>query len=154
MAQLILTTYPREIPAGTFALTLNLRPEELIFLTSPKYGCRYCTEDLNPPGGEPDSIFRLYELLGKPRPTQFTSLALRTPESASSDAQTLRAYGPVTLEIDFHSVAEDLVVFNGDVQDLAYEPSFLYPIDHKVETQEFLSLLKMLRNNKRTGQKP
>lgn len=154
MARLIETTFPRILSAGTVALTLNMQPEGLNFLSSSDFGRRYFSEDRKPAGGTQESMVRLYELLGRQRPQRFTSLALRTSESASRDQETLIGFGPVTLQIDFRSVADDLLIFNGDAQNLSYQLSEVVPINHKMETAPLLALLSELTRNKRKRMAP
>jgi len=66
----------------------------------------------------------------------------------------LLAYGHITLEVDFQAVIDDIVVFNGDAQDLAHNLPMVHPLDHKMEASKFLSLLNTLANNKRTNAEP
>jgi hypothetical protein len=150
--------FPSRLAPGDLAITLNMRVEELVFLAREEYGNCFYTNDVDALEGEnsKSNIEQIYLACGLSAPQSFTSLAVRIYEEFSDLDKTLRNYGPVVLEVDLSSIESDLVVFNGDVKNLAMKTeitgdiSWAFRIDHTKGVDRLESELRDLADRKRS----
>jgi hypothetical protein len=118
-----ITYYDLFIPrpdSGEVLLTINMKDEDLEYLIEKKYGEEFFAKDESalPDDNAIQNIQKLYGIIGIDLPDKFTSLAIRTD---FNNACWCECYGPIVLYINKDEVSDDIIIFNGDVQELAHK---------------------------------
>lgn len=105
--------------SGEVLLTINMKVEDLEYLMEEKYGEEFYANDESaiPDDDAIQNIQYLYSIIGIEPPSKFTSLAIRTD---FNNARCCECYGPIVLYINKDEVSDDIIVFSGDVQELAH----------------------------------
>ncbi|SMC19866.1 hypothetical protein SAMN02745134_00949 [Clostridium acidisoli DSM 12555] len=99
-------------------LTLNIPSDEVKFLFETAYGKQFYAKDEQGIQGEDvaKNISNLYKIISKTATDKFVSLAVRTD---FDNAGYYSCYGDVVVLVDKKRISDDVVIFNGDVKDIA-----------------------------------
>jgi len=150
----------QNIPEEQLRITLNIKPEDMKYLTEVKYGCKWFShdEDVLRDENAVSNVSAVYSAVGLTIPQEFVSLAIRTHRH---HAEACSAYGKITLVINQDAIMSDqLVIFNGDVKGLGLKIKGIPVREHHewIETHtllepipEIISALNRLEDRKKTG---
>ncbi|MDT3700140.1 MAG: hypothetical protein RO469_12015 [Thermincola sp.] len=128
--------YLPRMNSGEVLLTVNMKVKDIDYLIEEKYGREFFAKDVQALADDnvKENIPNLYSIIGRDVPRKFACLSVRTDFNT---ADSCNCYGPIVLKVNKDAILSDTIIFNGDVQNIAYK---LSQVDNPSEWVEIHTL--------------